>query len=134
MAEDDKVVPLRPQQDLATKSKEELERLEEVRTLIALGRLPVLEYERVRLRSAKAIGCRPSTLDKIVSRVRLELIRFRSFHPSARESNRVTDFYNGGNKVAAGIAFAETTDWEHSLIILADGNASIVQGVPRKDP
>jgi hypothetical protein len=115
--------------------------LDTTRAVAKLSQLSRLEYERVRYKAAKELGCRVSFLDRVIENIHeaIQLLKndyhLRSF--AREDGERLIRFRVDDSTVTLSwrVAKAENikTGEPTELILLADGNFTLVRGVPRAE-
>jgi hypothetical protein len=113
--------------------------LDATRAVAKLSQLGRLEYERVRSKAAKELVCRVSFLDRVLENVHKEVSNFkhdyhlRSF--AREEGERLIGCRVDDSTVTPSwrVAKAENikTGELTELLLLADGNFTVVRGIPR---
>jgi hypothetical protein len=112
--------------------------LDATRAVAKLSQLGRLEYERVRSKAAKELGCRVSFLDRVLQKVHKEVSNFkhdyhlRSF--AREEGERLINLLAEDSTVTPAWRVAKAviikTGEKTDLLLLADGNFTVKRGVP----
>jgi hypothetical protein len=115
----------------------------EARELARLGCLNALDYERDRVTAAKKLGVRVAFLDSIIGRIRRDIAAFKGDYKVSHTDARVgkcIDFHNSQGQVITSWCIASGQFRWHpdegkdaNLVLLADGNATVVRGRPLSD-
>jgi hypothetical protein len=100
-----------------------------------LGAMSILEYERVRIRAAKELKCRVSWLDKTIERVRASAQTLDGYPPAKDGRTHagcpISFIDNGGSQIMGFLVrSAHQGGQDRHLIVLADGNATVINSVP----
>jgi hypothetical protein len=112
--------------------------LDTTRAVAKLSQLSRIEYERVRYKAAKELGCRVSFLDRVIENIH-EAIRLlkndyhlRSF--AREDGERLIRFRVDDSTVTHSWRVAKAEDIKTGepaeLLLLADGDFTVVRGVP----
>jgi hypothetical protein len=111
---------------------------QEAKLIAALCLMPALAYERERVKAAKKLGCRVSFLDQKVEQVRTAIAQFRADREILCTNSRVgwcidfkiddASFVPSWCLASGEKRWGERKGQETNLLILADGNATIVRG------
>jgi hypothetical protein len=127
-----------------TKNSDERKRdsIDATRVVAKLSQLGRLEYERVRCKAAKELGCRVSFLDRVIENINETVQLFKNdYHlrSFAREDGeRLISFLADDSAVTPAwrVAKAEIikTGEKTDLLLLADGNFTVKRGVPVEKP
>jgi hypothetical protein len=113
--------------------------LDATRAVAKLSQLGRLEYERVRCKAAKEIGCRVSFLDRVIENIHEAIQLFKNdylLRSFAREDGelligcRVDDSTVTPSWRVAKAENIKTRELTE-LLLLSDGNFTVVRGVPR---
>jgi hypothetical protein len=128
---EDNIISLRPD----TLSREGWgQREHEALTLARLSRMPELDYDRARTAAARALKCRVSWLDRKIQELRIEIAKFEHFPPSddgVRPGTAINFIHNDGSDVLGFvIATANRYGKNRHLLVLADGNGTVVDSIP----
>jgi hypothetical protein len=95
--------------------------------------MPALEYERARNAAARQLKCRVSWLDHTVEAIRARIAEFAHLLPPKDGRTAVgnpINFYDDGKRhVGFLVAVAHRYGQGHHLLVLADGNATVVDSV-----
>ena len=118
--------------------------LDATRAVAKLSLLGRLEYERVRCKAAKELGCRVSFLDRVIEKIHEEVSRFKHDYrlSFAREEGEcLISLYEDESTATPSWRLARAkrtkdanTEEPVSLLLLADGNFTVLRGYPLEKP
>jgi hypothetical protein len=126
-------------------------RLEDAQAVVKLAAMETLAYERARVEAAKKLGIRVTFLDRLVGEIRQRRGGFRIRHMVDEDRAGATIHFTFANKASEGktiegVVISSGTSivvqWDvkanrycdkpsgemHYLILLADGNCTIIDG------
>jgi hypothetical protein len=110
------------------------QREHEAQLIAKLSLMPALEYERARNAAARQLKCRVVWLDHTVEAIRARIAEFAHLLPPKDGRTAVGTpiiFHDEGKRhVGFLIAAARRHGQDHHLLVLADGNATVVDSVP----
>jgi hypothetical protein len=121
------------------KTADQAKTAQEAMLIAKLCLMPALTYERERTQAARKLGCRVSFLDDIRLQAGLKIASFRSDSEICCTNSRVGTCINfqerDGSSIPSWCLASGETRWgqykgqETNLLLLADGNATMVRGV-----
>jgi hypothetical protein len=120
------------------KTAEQIKAVQEAKFIAELCLMPALAYERNRTKAAKKLGCRVSFLDSRVEQARQAIAVFRVdqeiFCTNSRAGSCIDFQSYDGSFVSSWCLASGEKRWgdykgqETNLLLLADGNATVVRG------
>lgn len=103
-----------------------------------LAALPAIDYERARAAAARQFKCRVSWLDRTIEAIRSRVAEVQHLPPAKDGRTTVGEpinfVHDNGERVLGFlVASYHQRGEDHHLIVLADGNATVISSVPLSD-